>query len=192
MFKRTLTAIAISGMLTTSAMASDGKNDWKEDAMDAWIDGKAEATLLFNGNLDSFDINTDVEDGVVTLTGKVDNDVDKELASELILGIDGVARVDNMLTVTRVHSDEMDDDDEMTAFTDAKIGTVIKSRYLFNSEVPGMDIDVDVENKEVTLNGKVKSKEISQLAEQIAKNANDVSKVVNNLTIEDDMDNQAE
>eukprot|EP00232_Nephroselmis_pyriformis_P027893 CAMPEP_0182869710 /NCGR_PEP_ID=MMETSP0034_2-20130328/10099_1 /TAXON_ID=156128 /ORGANISM="Nephroselmis pyriformis, Strain CCMP717" /LENGTH=59 /DNA_ID=CAMNT_0025002179 /DNA_START=134 /DNA_END=309 /DNA_ORIENTATION=+ len=55
-------------------------NSWEKEAMDAWIDGKAEATLLFNGNLNSFDINTDVKMGTITLTGKVDNEIEKELA----------------------------------------------------------------------------------------------------------------
>ena len=36
-------------------------------------------TVLLNGNLNNFDINTDVKNGKVMLTGKVDSEVDKEL-----------------------------------------------------------------------------------------------------------------
>ena len=86
------------GVSAFSASAADS-NQWKDSAQDGWIDGKAEATLLFNGNLNSFDINTDVKQGVVYLTGNVDSDVDKRLAGELVRNIDGVKKVDNQLTV---------------------------------------------------------------------------------------------
>ncbi len=68
--KRTLLSMIVATSLTTAAYAGDMNNDnkWEKGAKDAWIDGKAEATLLFNGNLDSFDINTDVKNGNVILT----------------------------------------------------------------------------------------------------------------------------
>ena len=85
--KRTLLSILVATSMTTAAFAGDMETDnkWEKGAKDAWIDGKAEATLLFNGNLDSFDINTDVNNGNVVLTGKVDHSVDKKLAEELSL-----------------------------------------------------------------------------------------------------------
>ncbi len=61
--KRSLISMIVATTLTTAAYAGDMDTDnkWEKGAKDAWIDGKAEATLLFNGNLDSFDINTDVK-----------------------------------------------------------------------------------------------------------------------------------
>ena len=94
--KRTTLAMMMTLALTTTAVAA---NDWKDGAKDAWIDGKAETTLLLNGNLNSFDINTDVKNGNVTLTGKVESEVDKALAEELIENLEGVTDVDNQLTV---------------------------------------------------------------------------------------------
>ncbi|MFW8591617.1 BON domain-containing protein [Glaciecola sp. 2405UD65-10] len=180
--KRTLLSLALVTGLSTSAMA--GTNTWEKEAMDAWIDGKAEATLLFNGNLDSFDINTDVSMGKLTLTGKVENKIEKELAEELVMGIDGVKGVDNRLVVV---NEEMDaESEEASQFTDAKISTVITSRLLFDSEVSGLDIDVDVDNREVTLNGTVDSEAERDLAIAIAKNTNDVSSVNDELMIENE------
>ncbi|MBT0586672.1 BON domain-containing protein [Alteromonas oceanisediminis] len=185
--KRSLLALCVAGTLTATAGAATQtqKNSWESTAMDAWIDGKAEATLLFNGNLDSFDINTDVKNGKVILTGKVNNDVDKKLAEELIVGIDGVTDVDNKLTVVMDDDREMDKDYEEndSALTDAKIATVVKTRLLFDSDISGMDIDVDVENGEVTLTGNVDSDAQEDLAVQIAKNASDVKNVKNNLKV---------
>ncbi len=193
--KRSLLSFVIAGALSTAVFAKDASadNEWKEKAKDAWIDGKAEATLLFNGNLDSFDINTDVVQGKVILTGKVDTAVDKKLAEELVANIDGVTEVDNQLTVLEermsLDTDEVKDDVErqvekgVSTLTDAKIATVIKTRLLLDSDISGFDVDVDVKDGKVTLNGTVDTDAMRDLAGEIAKNASDVSGVENNLTI---------
>ena len=182
--------------MTTAAFAGDMETDnkWEKGAKDAWIDGKAEATLLFNGNLDSFDINTDVNNGNVVLTGKVDHSVDKKLAEELVSNIDGVMSVDNQLSIIeekdmdKMASDMSDDaeseyDEQTGTLTDAKIATVIKTRLLMDSDISGFDIDVDVEAGNVTLTGNVDSDAERQLAVEIAKNASDVKNVEDNLQV---------
>jgi len=184
----------VATTLSTSALAGDMNTDnkWEKGAKDAWIDGKAEATLLFNGNLDSFDINTDVNNGNVVLTGKVDNSVEKKLAEELVANIDGVVSVENLLTIVDqldLDEDEMSDDVEdgfdegASELTDAKIATVIKTRLLLDTDISGFDIDVDVEAGHVTLTGDVDSDAERQLAVEIAKNASDVTDVEDNLRV---------
>ena len=190
--KRSLISMIVATTLTTAAYAGDmatdsTSNKWEKGAKDAWIDGKAEATLLFNGNLDSFDINTDVKNGNVVLTGKVENSVDKKLAEELVANIDGVTSVDNKLTVVsdKDMEDDMEDtvDDGASELTDAKIATVIKTRLLMDTDISGFDIDVDVENGVVTLTGDVDSDAERDLAVEIAKNASDVKDVESNLRV---------
>lgn len=205
--KRSILSLLVAGTLATSAAAEnmDSDNGWEKGAKDAWIDGKAEATLLFNGNLDSFDINTDVQNGKIILTGKVDNSVDKKLAEELVANIDGVTSVDNQLTVVEdmsenedmtVSTDDTDvleaDDNietadtqnnDVDALTDAKIATVVKTRLLMDSDISGFDIDVDVENGNVTLSGDVDTEAERQLVVQIAQNASDVKNVEDNLKV---------
>jgi hyperosmotically inducible protein len=198
--KRTILSIIVATSLSTAAIAGDMNSDsqadnaWEKGAKDAWIDGKAEATLLFNGNLDSFDINTDVKNGDVILTGKVDNSVDKKLAEELVANIDGVMSVDNKLTIiensdmdsmTSDMSDDVEDgvDEGTSELTDAKIATVIKTRLLMDSDISGFDIDVDVEDGNVVLTGTVDSDAEEDLAVEIAKNASDVKNVENNLRV---------
>lgn len=191
--KRSLISMIVATTLTTAAYAGDMDTDnkWEKGAKDAWIDGKAEATLLFNGNLDSFDINTDVKNGNVVLTGKVENSVDKKLAEELVANIDGVTSVDNKLTVVSDKdmdgdmSDDMEDtvDEGTSELTDAKIATVIKTRLLMDTDISGFDIDVDVENGVVMLTGDVDSDAERDLAVEIAKNASDVKDVKNDLRV---------
>ncbi|QPG06726.1 BON domain-containing protein [Salinimonas marina] len=198
--KRTLLSLMVAGLVSTGAVAADMKseNKWEKGAKDAWIDGKAEATLLFNGNLNSFDINTDVKNGTVVLTGKVKNSVDKKLAEELVVDIDGVTAVDNQLVVmgkdammaTQGNSGDREEGMKSKSkkatseLTDAKIATVIKTRLLMDSDISGFDIDVDVEEGNVTLTGTVKSDAERQLAVEIAQNATDVKNVEDNLEIE--------
>lgn len=193
--KRTLLSMIVATSLTTAAYAGDMNTDnkWEKGAKDAWIDGKAEATLLFNGNLDSFDINTDVDNGNVILTGKVENSVDKKLAEELVANIDGVKSVDNKLTIVEKRKDMSEgsmSDDMKTAYdkstselTDAKIATVIKTRLLMDTDISGFDIDVDVEAGNVTLTGDVDSDAERDLVIAIAKGASDVKDVEDNLRV---------
>ncbi|MEM5551028.1 BON domain-containing protein [Pseudoalteromonas sp. NEC-BIFX-2020_002] len=181
-FNKSIIAALVLGTTAMSAQASS----WENESKDAWIDGKAETVLLMNTNLNNFDINTDVKNGKVVLTGKVESELDKELAEELVLSLDGVLGVNNELTVVKnaeIKHNDNDNDSVESDLTDAKISTVITTRYLFNSEVGGTDIDVDTDKGVVTLNGTVDSDAEKQLAVKIAKNAEDVRDVVDNLTI---------
>ena len=181
-FNKSIIAALVLGTTAMGAQASS----WENESKDAWIDGKAETVLLMNTNLNNFDINTDVKNGKVVLTGKVESELDKELAEELVLSLDGVTDVDNELTVVKnvdTKNKKMKSDSTASDLTDAKISTVITTRFLFNSEVDGTDIDVDTDNGIVTLNGTVGSEAEKQLAMKIAKNAEDVRNVVDELTV---------
>ncbi|WNO59578.1 BON domain-containing protein [Rheinheimera sp. MMS21-TC3] len=180
--KRTTLAVMMTFALAATS-ATVAANDWKDASKDAWIDGKAETTLLLNGNLNSFSIDTDVKNGVVTLTGKVESEVDKALAEELIENLDGVESVDNKLMVE--HSDKKrDQNKDGNALKDAKITTVVKTRLLFESEVSGTSINVDTKNGTVTLKGEVDSSAEKDLAITIAKNTKDVKNVVDKLRVD--------
>jgi len=181
-FNKSMIAALVLGTTAMGAQASS----WENESKDAWIDGKAETVLLMNTNLNNFDINTDVKNGKVVLTGKVNSDLDKELAEELVISLDGVTDVDNNLTVVKdmdAKTTDADMDTDDNDLTDAKITTVITTRFLFDSEVDGTDIDVDTDNGVVKLKGSVESEAEKQLAVKIAKNAEDVRDVVDELTI---------
>ncbi len=180
--KKTTLSVVMSIMLGSMAFGASAAQDWQDDAKDAWIDGKAETTLLLNTNLNSFDINTDVHDGNVTLTGKVNSSVDKALAGELVKSLDGVKDVNNELSVMKPDSDK-DTNDLAKTLTDSKVATVVKTRLLFSADVSGTDIDVEVKNSVVTLKGSVSSDAERDLALMIAKNTDDVKDVVNKLRV---------
>ncbi|TOO27631.1 BON domain-containing protein, partial [Vibrio parahaemolyticus] len=126
--------IVLTSVLATSSTAVLASDKWEKESMDAWLDGKAETTLLLNSNLNSFDINTDVENQVVTLTGSVNNDLEKSLAEELVSGLDGVKKVNNELTVVSENKQDADSD-AFAALTDSKITTIVKTRLLMDTSV---------------------------------------------------------
>lgn len=178
-----ITTIALSTvLLTTSTFALAAQQNWKDESLDAWIDGKAETTLLLNTNLNSFDINTDVQRGVVTLTGDVNSKLEKSLAEELIVGLDGVKKVDNKLTILN-NEKNVENSETLSALTDTKITTVLKSRLLMSQAISAMDIEITTTDQIVELRGTVKNDAEHDLALSMARNAQDVLKVIDNLTV---------
>jgi osmotically-inducible protein OsmY len=179
--KNSIRSIVAVTLLTVGSSAAYAENTWTDKSKDAWLDGKAESTLLFNTNLNSFDINTDVQNGIVILTGKVESEVDKALAEELVASLDGVESVDNRLTV--INNKTHKDSKMLSALMDSKIETVVKTKLLFESEVSGTDIEVEVKDGVVTLLGHVDSDAAKQLAVTMAKNTTDVKSVVDKLEV---------
>ncbi|WP_330149612.1 BON domain-containing protein [Shewanella xiamenensis] len=178
--KNTTTLVLTTLLVGSISLNVAAAQDWKDDAKDAWLDGKAETTLLLNTNLNSFDIMTDVKNGHVTLTGKVESSVDKALAAELIKSLDGVKGVENKLTVMNENESTSE---VVKTLTDSKVATVVKTRLLFSTDVSGTQINVDVADGVVTLQGEVASDAERQLALTIAKNTDDVKKVVDKIKV---------
>lgn len=67
---------------------------------DAWITVKVKNTLLFNKNLSVFGISVSTENGVVTISGKVDKESTKDYAKEVVTNVEGVKKVENRIQVT--------------------------------------------------------------------------------------------
>jgi osmotically-inducible protein OsmY len=155
-------------------------------AKDAWIDGRLESVYALNRHLNAFAINTDVDKGIVHLTGKVEHDIDRDLAGELAKNIDGVVEVDNKLvaaTDARVTRAAGEDRSFGAWIDDATTTASVKSRLLGNPNTKGMQIDVDTRGDLVTLSGEVASAEEKSLAEEIARSTGDVKDVRNQLVI---------
>ncbi len=177
---RVLPVAVIAVVLVACGVAEQDKAAHTAALHDSWLDGKVETTLLFNPNLNSFDVHTQVKDGVVTLTGAVKNDIQKQLADELASDIQGVTKVDNQLTV----SDQASLSQEMVKeLTDAKIATVVKSRLIINPGISESSIHVSVKDGIVSLNGSVPDGKMKDLAGVLAQKTHDVQSVDNNLQI---------
>jgi len=201
----TITALLVGGAFA----GSQAYADFTGDAKDAWITGKLEAVYALNPHLDAFAIKTETTKGMVHLTGKVENDIDRDLATELAKGIEGVVSVDNDLTIagnartaarsttTTTRTTETSKTTDKNAANaanngdrpfgvwvdDATTTAMVKSKLLADPHIKGTKIDVDTRSDVVTLSGTVGSKEQKELAEQIAKNTGDVKQVRNQLVV---------
>lgn len=181
--------IAMLVLLTTAviscfAAAQEMKGEPDEQHSDTWIKARLVTTYTLNRNLNPFDIEVNVKDGVVTLAGKVDSSVERDLAVEIARSVTGVTEVVDRLSI---ESDPDDVPAELPSFSrlveDATITARVKSRLLWNRNIQWMNINVDTSNGEVVLSGKVESDAVRDLAGQIAGNTENVKKVVNKLEI---------
>jgi osmotically-inducible protein OsmY len=192
-----LGALATVGSTTTAfAQGDDATMEQRSEQArvalkDAWIDGRLEATFLFNEHLNSFDIATDVNNGVVRLDGAVESEVERDLAGQIARSIDGVRGVENELTVNASGVRQARNSDAgreaqgfRQAVLDATLTARIKSKLLANGNVSGLAVDVDSRGGGVTLSGVVASEEEKELIASIAINTEGATSVNNRLTVE--------
>lgn len=179
-FKIGVLALALA---VSPAFAQDKGRDWSGEAKDAWIDGKLESSYLLNSELNSFKIDTIVENGRVTLNGYVPSETHKELAGEIAKNLDGVGSVNNNLEVGQTVSYSDNDRNFSTRFYDMTTTVSLKSNFALNSELEAHEINIDTKDGVVTLEGEVSTRAESMLAEEIASSYDHVSEVRNNLRV---------
>jgi len=110
--------------------------------------------------------------GVITLTGSVDNLLAKERAAELAERIKGVRSVVNRITVMP------------PPVTDQEISSNIQRALLTDPATEDYEVEVTVNNGEVTLHGTVDSWAEEQLCEEIAKSIRGVRAINNEIEVE--------
>ena len=154
---------------------------------DAWLEGKLDTVYLFNRHLNNFTIDPEVRGGTVVLTGKVESSVDKELAEQLALGVDGIDRVTNRLEIVTPKEARSGKSGAKQNFSskveDATLTAEIKTKLLANSETSGLSVNVDTVASKVTLTGQVDSSAEKDLVETIAKQVDGVKTVSSKLKV---------
>jgi osmotically-inducible protein OsmY len=175
--------------LPAAAQNADDSGSFTGAAHDAWLAGKVEMAYTLNTELSPFEIDTHVDNGMVTLKGTVDSDVERDLAEQIAQGVDGVESVSNELRVEMqkegAAASRNEHRDFPSWFDDATTTAAVKSRLIANSNTKGLQIDVDTRNDVVTLSGRVATGEQKELAEQIASNTRDVDSVRNLLVVDE-------
>lgn len=162
---------------------------------DGWLEGKLQSAIVLNRHLNPFNIDISVDNNTAQLEGQVDTAVQKELAMELAMGIEGIDDVDNKLTVDESGADEKSADGatpdarNMASgyedfVDDAMLKADLKTNLIEAESLSSLDINVDVVQSEVTLTGFVSSAVERDLIETIIENNPDVTGVNNHLKIE--------
>jgi hyperosmotically inducible periplasmic protein len=149
--------------------------------LDAQIATELAARLAADSRLNRFDLTLRVTDGVVGLSGAVDDETLREHAGELALRIAGVGEVVNELEVVAPASEEATRDD-------AGITARVRSKLAADPELDRSQIGVHTDAGTVTLAGRVATSEERRRAEQAARDTSGVRTVRNLLEVGEPID----
>jgi osmotically-inducible protein OsmY len=178
---------------------------------DAWLVMKVHSEMVDEDVLSGSNIDVDVKNGVVTLQGTVPSEAARARAVAVAKANDGVKNVVDQLKIAPARgaantaeraADKTQERAERAgekaadktasatrnagrAVDDGWIKSKIYAQYLadWNTVLNDSDIDVDVNNNMVTLNGTVKTAEAKAKAVSIAKSTDGVKGVKDNLRV---------
>ena len=153
-----LAAVPTAALL---ARADDVTKAVKKDAKELWLESKVKYHLITADNVPASDVKVEINNGVVTLHGKVETEAEKARAEEAVRKIDGVRDVKNMLQVVpKSRKDVVKADDK-----------AIKERIesTFKADKRFEDIHLkSVDNGVVWLTGKAKLPDALRAVETVA------------------------
>lgn len=175
----TLALASISG----SSFADTVSNDVTEARQESQI----WTTYSLSPYLRANDLKVSVDNGTATLTGTVEEDVNKDLAKQIALGVNGIKEVDNQIKVEPDYVSPARTSEERSfgeVVDDASITATVKSKLLWGKNTDGMEVDVDTRMGTVTLNGSADNGASRELAGRMAENTRGVVSVDNQLVVD--------
>jgi osmotically-inducible protein OsmY len=139
---------------------------------DRKIEDAAKASYNYRTVLED-QVKVSVTDGIVTLTGTVQDKGNKDLAADTVENLPGVLSVDNQIKVEPVYPEH----------SDAWMAFKIRSTLLVKANVSAIDTKVDVKDGVVTLSGTTQNAAQKDLTEAYAKDIDGVKSVTNDLVV---------
>ncbi|HXC01527.1 MAG TPA: BON domain-containing protein [Opitutaceae bacterium] len=139
---------------------------------DRKIEDAAKASYNYRTVLEDH-VSVSVTDGIVTLTGTVEDSDDKDLAADTVENLPGVISVDNQIEIKSTYEKH----------SDAWIAFKIRSSLLVKANVSAMDTKVDVKDGNVILTGTAKNIAQKELTEAYAKDIDYVKSIQNNIVV---------
>ena len=177
-----MAAASLIGITPIAAQAAQG--DLQTQLAQARQEGSIWTAFALNRHLSPFNIGVKVEQGTAVLTGKVENQVDKDLATQIASDSQGINKVDNQLQIDPQVAAEPGTKANMAQrFDDATLTATIKSKLLWNSVTEGLNIEVAAAQGVVTLKGQAKDADAKQLAGSLASNTDGVTEVNNLISV---------
>jgi len=182
--RKTALAAMLAAALSTSAFASE--RTLEQQVSDARLEAQIATAITFNRHLNPFEISVEVRDTTATLTGTVDEAIDKELAERVALNAKGVSKVTNLITVdqgARRSVKAPGDRSFGQTVEDATLTAAVKSRLLWNDATDGLDINVDTLDRRVTLSGNASTADEKAIAGRLALSTEGVMSVDNTIAV---------
>lgn len=143
-----------------------------ESYTDMDIQDAVEDQIIQDAYVYLVNIDVAVNDGIVKLTGKVDNLLMKDRIEKIAEMVKGVRAVVNQLVVQ-----------PFVVRTDSEIKDDVKNALLLDPATEAYDLTVDVKDGVVTLGGHVQSWQERALSGKVVKNVIGVRKIINNVTV---------
>lgn len=175
-------AIALScATLSTPLFAQSA-----QDITNARQESQISTSYALSPYLRAHDIQVVVDNGKATLTGKVDEDVNKDLAAQIALGVKGIKTVDNQLVVVADYTprDRSQDRGFGDIVDDASITAAIKNKLFWSKYASALTTDVDTTWGEVKLKGTAKDAAAKTAAGNLARTTPGVRSVDNQLVVD--------
>ena len=166
----------------TPLVAHAAETELEQQLVSARQEGSIWTAFALNRHLNPFKLSIDVKDGRATLSGRVESGVQKDLAEQVALSVEGIDSVDNRIEVDPAIA-EGNPPGLVQRLEDATLAATVKSKLLWNSNTRGLDIQVRSENGAITLSGNAQTSAAKELAGQLAENTEGVSQVFNHLSI---------
>ncbi len=154
-------------VLTVSPIALFGSS-----TTDRKIEDAAKASYNYRTVLEDH-VKVQANDGVVTLTGVVQDKDDKALAADTVENLPGVTKVKNEITITPTYPEH----------SDAWMALKIRSRLLVKANVSAATTTVVVKDGDVTLGGTADNLAQKELTEVYAKDIDWVKSVKNDIVV---------
>ncbi|HYE74797.1 MAG TPA: BON domain-containing protein [Blastocatellia bacterium] len=159
-------------------------------ASDATTTGKVKSAFVLSKRLSAYDINVDTSGGVVTLSGKVPSEIDRELAEGVARDTTGVKQVTNQLIVDPAVQPSEASVRESSRVADLEIQADVREKLAASETLRGQAIQTSVKDRVVTLQGEVETPAQKTGAEQVARAVPNVANVTNNLSVKNPSANQ--
>ncbi|MCK7595321.1 BON domain-containing protein [Pseudomarimonas salicorniae] len=169
-------ALSLSAPLALAADASVGITN-------ARMESQIWTTYMLSPYLRSHDLRVSVVDGIATLEGVVEEDVNKDLAEQIARGVDGISKVDNRIAVkadyrpsakgaSRKYGDKVDD---------ATTTAVVRAKLSWSRQADAKPVEVTTRDGKVTLKGEADSAAAKSHMTQLARNTDGVTGVDDRL-----------
>jgi hyperosmotically inducible periplasmic protein len=154
---------------------------------DARLETRISTTYALSPHLQAGDIRVAVQEGKATLTGAVSEDINRELAEQFALSVDGISEVDNQLVIDadRAQREVAAGPSFGDRVADATITAAVKSRLMWTRHAEGLATEVSTESGKVTLEGTAESQAARKLAGRVAADTLGVVSVDNRLEVKE-------
>lgn len=140
-------------------------------------------TYALSPYLRANDLKVTVDAGKATLTGTVEEDVNKDLAKAIALGVTGIKEVDNKIEVLADYKPTATGRGYGDHIDDVTITSTVKSKLLWSKYTDNQSIAVETNAGKVRLSGTTDTIEAKELASRLATGTHGVKSIENNIVV---------